>query len=181
MKRTSLRHNILFVYVILLCLPSLMLAQRGGPRASLSATVTQVLGTNTNITIIHSRPGVKDRTIWGKLVPYDKIWRAGVNENTTIEFNTDLVIEGETLPAGKYGLWMKPTKQDWVVIFNRTNDTWGTSFNAETVALEVTVKTEQAPHNEWLAYGFEDLAGTSATVYLHWESLKITFRIQLAN
>ena len=181
MKRTRLRHSILISSVILICLPSLMLAQRGGPRASPNAAVTQRLGTNTDITITYSRPGVKGRTIWGKLVPYDKVWRAGANKNTTIEFNTDLVIEGETLPAGKYGLWMKPTKQECVVIFNGTNDVWGTNFKAETVTLEVTVKTEQAPQKEWLAYGFEDLTGTSATAYLHWEALKIPFKIQLAN
>ncbi len=181
MNRSRLCHNILIAGVILLNLPSLMLAQGGGPMASLNAIVTQRLGTNTDITITYSRPGVKGRTIWGELVPYDAVWRAGANLNTTIEFNTDLVIEGEALAAGKYGLWLKPTQQDWVVIFNGTNDTWGTEFNAETVILEVLVKTEPAPHKEWLAYGFEALAGTSATAYLHWEALKIPFKIQLAD
>lgn len=181
MNPKRLSQSILIASIILGCLPSLILAQRGGPRASLYATVSQRLGTNTDITITYSRPGVKGRTIWGELVPYDKIWRAGANENTTIEFNTDLVIEGKSIPAGKYSFWLKPSKRDWAVILNHTSDKWGTQFNAEAVALEVTVKMEPAPHKEWLAYGFEDLAGTSATAYLHWESLKIPFRIQLAN
>ena len=84
MKRTSLRPNILFVYVVLLCLPSLMLAQSGCPTPSLSATVTQVPRTNTNITIIHSWPGVKCRTIWCKHVPYDILRPRGAEQKTTL-------------------------------------------------------------------------------------------------
>ncbi len=180
MKRTIISVSLIIVGA-LLGLQSTALAQRAPRvRASLNASVTQRLGIDTDITITYCRPGVKGRVIWGDLVPYDKIWRAGANENTTIEFNNDLVIEGKTLPAGKYGFWLRPAERNWTVIFNNTNDVWGLSFNAETVALEVTVTPVKVPHKEWLEYGFEDLAGTSATAYLHWEELKIPFKIQLA-
>ena len=110
-------------------------AQNNEPRASLHAEVTQRIGTDTDITIDYSRPAVKGREIWGKLVPYGMEegnrysnnepfpWRAGANENTTIQFNNDLMIEGESIPAGKYSIHMIPAKdQPWTVIFNKVND-----------------------------------------------------------
>ncbi|MFQ5675479.1 MAG: DUF2911 domain-containing protein, partial [bacterium] len=140
-----------------------------------------------------SRPGVKGRKIWGELVPYgmapgtrfsnDKPfpWRAGANENTTIEFNNDILVEGQRLAAGKYGIHMIPSEKDWTIIFSKNNSAWGSfSYNKEEDALRVTVTPVAAPHQEWLMYEFEDLAGTSATGYLYWEKLKVPFKIKLA-
>ena len=167
-------------------------AQQGKVRASLKASITQRLGVDTDITIDYSRPGVKGRKIWGELVPYGLApgnkysnekpfpWRAGANENTTIEFNHDLLIEGQPLPAGKYGIHMIPSEKDWIIIFSSNNSAWGSySYNEEEDALRITVTPVEAPHQEWLRYGFDDLAGTAATAFLHWENLKIPFKIQL--
>ena len=150
------------------------------------------LGVDTDITIEYSRPGVKGRKIWGELVPYGMApgnryskdqpypWRAGANENTTIEFNKDLLIEGNKLPAGKYGIHMIPSEEDWTIIFSAKNDAWGSyAYNQEEDALRIKVTPEKAPHQEWLRYGFDDLAGTSATAFLHWEELKVPFKISL--
>ena len=173
--------------------PSSLFAQGSGPRASLKATTMQRLGTDLDITIVYSRPGVKGRKIWGDLVPYglapgnrpsnDKPfpWRAGANENTTIEFNKDLMIEGKKLAAGKYGIHMIPSEKDCIVIFSKDNDIWGSfTYNQENDALRVTVTPVEAPHQEWLTYGFENLAGTSATAYLRWDKLKIPVKIEVA-
>jgi hypothetical protein len=177
----------------MLTIPSSVQAQGDNIRKSLKASVTQRLGTDTDITIDFSRPGVKGRKIWGELVPYglapgnkysnDKPfpWRAGANENTTIEFNKDLIIEGQKLPAGKYGIHMIPSEKDWIIIFSKKNAEWGSfSYDEKEDALRITVTPVKAPHQEWLTYGFDDLNGTSATAYLRWEELKIPFKIELA-
>jgi len=103
------------------------------------------------------------------------------NENTTIEFGKDILVEGEALPAGKYGIHMIPSEKDWIIIFSKNNSAWGSfQYNQEEDALRVTVTPVKAPHKEWMVFGFEDLAGTSATAYLHWEELKVPFKIKLA-
>jgi hypothetical protein len=193
-----MKHARLMVLVLTLSLamtlPGLLSAQGANQvRASLKASVTQHLGTDADITITYSRPGVKGRKIWGELVPYgmapgnryskDKPfpWRAGANENTTIEFNKDLLIDGKPLPAGKYGIHMIPSEKDWVIIFSKNNSAWGSfTYDQSEDALRITVTPVKAPFEEWLTYGFDDLAGTSATAYLRWAELKVPFKIQLA-
>ena len=193
MKRINILISLIIFCSYLPVFPSISLAQRGGVRPSLKATVTQRLGADTDITIEYSRPGVKGRKIWGGLVPYGLVpgsersqgrpvpWRAGANENTTIECNNDVLIEGQKLPAGKYGVHMIPSEKDWVIIFNKNNSSWGSySYNEEEDALRVTVTPVQAGFHEWLLYGFGDLAGTSATAYLLWDKLRVPFTIKLA-
>lgn len=192
MRRLNLI-GLIFVLSFLLILPQVALSQRNQVRASLKAGVMQRLGVDTDITIEYSRPGVKGRTIWGDLVPYglapgnryskDKPypWRAGANENTTIEFSKDVVVEGNKLPAGKYGIHMIPSETEWIVIFSKNNSSWGSfAYNQEEDALRITVKPVEAPFQEWLMFGFEDLAGKSAVAFLHWEKLKVPFKIEVA-
>ncbi len=193
MKRFGLTFGLVLSLAFLLMLPSAASVQEGKIPASLKASVTQRLGTDVDITIEYSRPGVKGRKIWGALVPYGMApgnkysenkpypWRAGANENTTIEFNKDVLIEGKPLPAGKYGIHMIPGEKEWIIIFSKNNSAWGSfAYKQEEDALRVTVTPVKAPHQEWLVFGFEDLAGTSATAYLHWEELKVPFKIKLA-
>jgi hypothetical protein len=192
MRRLLIGIGLIFTFTILL--NSTLFAQDKKIRVSLKASVTQRLGADTDITIDYSRPGVKGRKIWGELVPYGMApgnkysknkpypWRAGANENTTIEFNNDLLIEGQKLAAGKYGIHMIPSETDWILIFSKNDSAWGSySYNEQEDALRVTVKGEKAPHQEWLLFGFGDLTGTAATAYLHWEELKVPFKIELAD
>ncbi|PYQ58291.1 MAG: hypothetical protein DMF58_15905, partial [Acidobacteria bacterium] len=97
------------------------------PRASQKQVVTQTVGF-TDITINYSRPGVKGRQIWGALVPYDKVWRTGANEATTITFSDDVTVNGQPLPKGTYSLHTIPSKDEWTIVFNTTANQWG-SFN----------------------------------------------------
>ncbi|MBN2012253.1 DUF2911 domain-containing protein [candidate division KSB1 bacterium] len=167
-------------------------AQQNQVRKSLKASVMQRLGVDTDITIVYSRPGVKGRTIWGDLVPWGMAegtqysdnkpfpWRAGANEATSIEVSKDVLVEGQKLPAGKYTIHMLPGKDEWVVIFNKNTELWGSyKYNEAEDALRVTVKPVEAPFDEWLTYGFDDLNGTSATAFLHWEKVKVPFKISL--
>lgn len=85
------------------------------------------------------------------------------------------------MPAGKYGIHMIPGEEKWTIIFSKNNSAWGSfAYKQEEDALRVTVTPVKAPHQEWLAFGFDNLAGTSATAYLHWEELKVPFKIELA-
>jgi hypothetical protein len=162
------------------------------PRTSLKASVMQRIGIDTDIKIDYSRPGVKGRKIWGELIPYglatvkqnnktEQIpWRGGANENTTIDFNKDVLVNGNKLPAGKYGLHFIPTENDWTVIFSKNSSSWGSySYKQDEDALRIKVTPVKAPFQEWLEYGFDDLTGTSATAYLQWEMLKVPFKISV--
>jgi hypothetical protein len=182
----------LILIVALLVPPSHAVAQGAKVPASLKAAVMQRLGADTDITIAYCRPGVKGRAIWGALVPYGMApgnqyskdqpfpWRAGANENTTIELSKDVLIEGQSLAAGKYGLHMIPGEKEWTIIFSKNNAAWGSfSYKQEEDALRVTVTPVAAPFQEWLTFGFEDLAGKSATAVLCWEKLKVPFKISL--
>ena len=106
------------------------------PEASQRAEVKQRIGF-TDITIIYHSPDVKGRKIWGDLVPYGKVWRAGANENTTISFTDDVTINGSALPAGVYGLHMIPGESEWTIIFSRNHTSWGSFFyNKDEKAIE---------------------------------------------
>ncbi len=147
------------------------------PRPSPNATVTQMVGV-TEISIHYSRPGVKDRKIWGGLVPYGEVWRTGANENTTIKFSTPVKIGGQELPAGLYGLQTIPTEGDWTVIFSKDADQWGAfSYKPENDALRIQVKPQPAELRERMAFDFEDVTDDSAQVVLHWEKLKVPFTV----
>ncbi len=194
MKRLNIIISLIIVFSFFLDSASITFAQRQAKvRPSLNAGVTQRLGLDTDITIKYCRPGVKGREIWGGLVPYGLApgnksskgkpypWRAGANENTTIEFNNDLLIEGQKLAAGKYGIHIIPSEKDWIIIFSNKNDLWGSYlYNKEEDALRVTVTPVKAIHQEWLMFGFEELAGTSAAAFLHWEKLKVPLKIEVA-
>ena len=191
MKRIGSIVGLFLILAFVLSLPSAAQEAKKIP-ASLKAAVMQRLGLDVDVTITYSRPGVKGRKIWGALVPYglepgNKYsdnkpypWRAGANENTTIEVSKDVLIDGKALPAGKYSLHMIPSEKEWVVIFNKKNDAWGSyKYNEAEDALRITVTPVKTPLQEWLTFGFEDLAGTSATVFMNWEMLKVPFKISL--
>ena len=178
----------------LICTTDYAYAQNNKVRKSLHASVTQRIGVDTDITVDYSRPGVKGRKIWGELLPYGMNpgnkssnekpypWRVGANENTTIEFNADLIIAGEKIAAGKYSIHMIPSEKDWVVIFNKKNDGWGSyAYDEKEDALRINVTPIEAAHQEWLIFGFEDLAGTKATAFMHWEKVKIPFTVELVS
>jgi hypothetical protein len=169
-------------------------AQNAKPKPSPKASVSQTIGVDTDITIAYSRPGVKGRTIWGDLVPYGMYpgnkyskekpfpWRAGANENTTITFNKDLLIEGKKIPAGKYGIHMVVSEKSVEIMFNKKNDSWGSyAYNSEEDALSVSVTQVPAEHMEWLEFGFDEYSGNGATAYLRWEKIKIPFKVEVAN
>ncbi|AFH48318.1 Hypothetical protein IALB_0606 [Ignavibacterium album JCM 16511] len=149
-------------------------------RVSPKAEVMQVVGF-TEVRIIYSRPGVKGREIWGGLVPYNQVWRAGANEATKFIFSTDVVIEGKPLKAGSYSFFAIPGKNEWTLIFNKVADQWGAfEYNEAQDALRIKVKPEKSSvFQEWLTYSITRTSDYSAVITLEWEKLKIPFKIEV--
>ncbi|HEY4283018.1 MAG TPA: DUF2911 domain-containing protein [Chthoniobacterales bacterium] len=151
------------------------------PMQSQAAEVKQKIGV-TDITIKYHRPTVNGRKIWGALVPYGQTWRAGANENTTIDFSTPVSVEGKPLPAGTYGLHMIPTADSWTVIFSKMAQAWGSyTYNQSEDALRVTVKARPNEMDEALEYEFEDLKPDSAVVTMKWERLAVPFKVSVSD
>jgi hypothetical protein len=147
------------------------------PESSQAATVSQRLGV-TQITISYHRPLVGGRKIWGGLVPYGQVWRAGANENTTIQVSDAVTVEGQTLPAGTYGLHMLPTADACEIVFSKNATSWGSfTYNKSEDALRVTVKPQPAEFHEALTYDFDDVKPESSVVTLRWEKLAVPFHI----
>lgn len=153
-------------------------------RVSPKATIEETIGL-TDVTISYSRPGIKGRKIWGGLVPYNKVWRAGANEATKITFSKDVRINGRKLTAGSYGFFIIPTTKNWTIIFNKVADQWGAfTYNEAEDALRLPVTPQQSTFHEWLTYTFGNMKVTangkpnSAVVYMKWEKVKLPFTLE---
>src|ERR1700737_507209 len=147
------------------------------PRQSQHALLTQRIGI-TDITINYHRPLSNSRQIWGKVVPYGEVWRAGANENTIITFSDPVTIEGQPLDKGAYGLHMIPGENQWTVIFSK-NSTAGGSFTSkqEEDALRVNVKPQTAELHDALAYDFDEVKPDSTVVTMRWDKVAVPFRV----
>ena len=167
----------------------LTVAPSGGNK---KAMVSERIGL-TDVTIHYDRPGVKGREgkIWGQLVPVGFTdqgfgnskaapWRAGANENTTIEFSNAVKIEGQALPAGKYGFFIAYDPAEPTLIFSKNSGSWGSYYYDEKEdALRVKVKPQPADKStEWLKYEFLNETEDAATIALSWEKLTIPFRVE---
>lgn len=156
------------------------------------ASVSEQIGL-ADVTIHYNRPHVNKREghIWGELIPVGFVdqgfgsskqapWRAGANENTTIEFSYDVTIEGQPLPAGKYGFSIAYDPNECTLIFSKNSTSWGSFFyNPSEDALRVKVKPVATDKSiEWLKYEFTDQTPNSAVVELQWEKLMIPFKIE---
>jgi len=146
---------------------------------SQKASVFQRVGL-TDIVVNYHRPAANKRVVWGGIVPYDQVWRAGANENTTIYFSTDVTVENNKVTAGTYGLHMIPTKKSWTIIFSKDNAAWGSFFYDEkNDAIRFTVNPNTSEFQEWLSYSFDALSASSATLSLKWEKLSIPIKIEV--
>ena len=148
------------------------------PRLSQPAKISQTIGLS-EVSISYHRPGVKGREIWGGLLPYDAVWRAGANEPTLITFTDDVTIEGKKLGAGIYRFVVIPSMSgDWTLIFNTETKNWGTVYDAKYDTLKITVKPETGPNEEWMSFSFTDLTPASARVVLAWEKIRLNFKVE---
>ncbi len=190
MKKNYMNGSAFFLVILMLfCIKGI--AQLDLPRGSQKAKVSQRVGIS-DISISYSRPAVKDREVWGKLVPYgmnnlgfgtakESPWRAGANENTVIKFSDDVKIEGQPLSAGKYGLHMIIYEDNKAtVIFSKNYEAWGSYFyDPSEDALRVDVMTKEIPHTEELTYQFTKVEANSAIASLNWVQKEIPFNIEV--
>jgi hypothetical protein len=168
--------------LVSLGLASLAVAQQPQldlPRPSPNATVSQTVGVTT-LTVTYSRPGVKGRVIWGGLVPYDQNWRTGANEATTLTLAGEAIIGGTKVPAGTYGLFTIPGKDEWTVVINKNTKQWGNNdYKQAEDVVRLKVKPQAAEFQEWMRFSFENLAVESAELVLTWEKLRVAIPIKV--
>jgi hypothetical protein len=148
-------------------------------RPSPPATASGKVG-DANITIDYSSPAVKGRKIWGELVPYGEVWRAGANEATVFKTDKDIKVEGKTLPAGQYSLFATPGENEWTIIFNSQTGQWGikrggvANRDPANDVLAVTVKPKKSSTmNERLTYTVNNQG-----FVLAWENLEVPVSIK---
>ncbi len=147
------------------------------PAPSPAAAVSQVFGL-TKVQIDYSAPGVKNRTIWGGLVPYDSVWRTGANAATVISFSTDVTVGGQKLKQGKYALFTIPHPDSWTIILNTDYSQFGAfDYKKSLDAVRFTVKPESAPFRERMEFLLTPLSDSVCRVTLKWEKLEVSFDI----
>ena len=160
-------------------------AQVETPQPSPFTKIEQKVGL-TDVTLEYSRPGMKGRKIFGDLVPYGKMWRAGANKNTMVTFSDDVTIEGNTLKAGSYAIFISPNKESWDVVFYSDTENWGTprEWDDSKVAAKASAKVYEMPMNvETWTIGFDDVTNSSANIGFIWENsyAAVTFSVPTAS
>ncbi|WP_373058711.1 DUF2911 domain-containing protein [Zunongwangia sp. H14] len=158
-------------FILMLCAISMgASAQIETPQPSPSAKIEQKVGL-TDVSIKYSRPNMRGREIFGNLVPYNEKWRTGANENTTISFSDEVMINGEKLPKGEYSIYTVPKKGEWEVIFYKTTDNWGMpqEWDENNVALKATAQVQQLPFDmETFTIMIDELHNEGAVLNFIW-------------
>ncbi len=146
-------------------------ANRPSPPAKVNAAILN----GATISLSYSSPAVNGRTIWGSLVPYNQVWRTGANEANIFETDKDILVNGQKLPAGKYSLFTIPGEKEWIVVFNKEWNQWGTmKYNSSDDVLRVTTPPQKSMQlNERLKFTLED-----SVLSLLWENLQINLLLQ---
>ncbi len=177
-----MKHNrISLITLLLLCaFIGNSYGQDKKPQPSPTATYSQKVGL-TDVNITYSRPSKKGRTIYGELVPYDKLWRTGANAATKITFSDDVKIAGKDLPAGSYAIFTIPGENEWTVIFNKDHAQRGTgNYKESEDALRVNIKsTKIAETVETFQINIEDNKPNSAIIELLWESTLVQIPLEV--
>jgi hypothetical protein len=187
--KSKITHFTSVAVLMFFLISSSAFAQINTPRGSQKSTVSQTVGIS-EISVTYSRPSVRGREIWGKLVPYgmnnfrfgtakESPWRAGADENTIITFSNDATVEGKAIKAGTYGLHME-VKQDGsvTIIFSNNSTAWGSYFYEPSEdALRVDVTSREIPNKELLTFDFVEVKPTSTILALQWEKKEIPMNI----
>jgi tetratricopeptide (TPR) repeat protein len=149
------------------------------PQVSPHAVVQQTVGL-TEVVLDYHSPSVRNRAIWGSLVPYDQVWRAGANENTIISFADPVVLNGQAVPAGRYSYYVVPHEtRDWEVVLNRVTTHWGAEgYDAKDDQLRLTASPESAAMHENLLFWFSELKPASARLNLTWEKRTVSVLVE---
>ncbi|MEP1152094.1 MAG: DUF2911 domain-containing protein [Balneola sp.] len=180
MKRIIIAWSFLLIsftsQIVLAQLPVSLSLPQASPKETRSITIGF-----TTISFEYNSVGIKGRDIWGGLVPYGEVWRTGANENTLFTITDDVLINGQKLEAGTYGMHTIPSEQEWVIIFSNFNKAWGSFFYDEAEdALRITVKAEKMDSKyEWMKFSFSEYTATSVDISLKWAHLDVPFKVEI--
>lgn len=170
--------RIILLLILTLSAQFLVAQQLMIPRASPKASVSQRIGV-CFISVEYGRPSVRERKVFGNLVPYDKVWRAGANEATVISFGHNVIIGETEIKAGKYGLFMIPRKDSWTVILNIDWQQWGAyNYNARDDVFRTEIKPMTSEHTELCTYSFVDVTKEEGVLRMEWENVQIDISIK---
>ncbi|MEM0933249.1 MAG: DUF2911 domain-containing protein [Bacteroidota bacterium] len=156
-------------------------AQLETPQPSPSSKIIQTVGL-TEVTVEYSRPSMKERTIFGNLVPYDKVWRTGANKNTVVSFSDDVTIDGQTLKAGSYAIYTKPGKTSWEVLFYADTNNWGVPREWDESKVAAKTTTEVFPIEfpvETFTITIDDLHNNGAALGIMWEKSYVGVKFEV--
>jgi hypothetical protein len=164
-------------FALAVCYTAPALAQDGFPQKSPKASVSQVVGT-CSVTIDYHSPRVRNRTVWGELVPFGEVWRTGANEATTISFSQDVKVSGNPVPAGKYALFTIPGREKWTVILNSRHNQMGAfDYSPKEDVLRFDVRPVATSFTEYMSFEIYPADDSSAYVDLDWEKLRVYFLV----
>lgn len=172
-----LRIALLLIFTCFCASAQIHLPNTLSPRATISQRVSV-----TDLSIDYGRPSVRDRKVFHDVVPMGQLWRAGADENTVFTCSTPVSINGQALPAGRYGLHMIPNERQWTLVFSKDADAWGSYFyNKANDAARVTVSPAVSEHTELLTYDVPDVSASSATIRLRWATVAVSFTVSVDN
>lgn len=149
------------------------------PRPSPNVTFKQTVGL-TDVTVAYSSPAVRGRKVWGTVVPYDEVWRAGANECTKLTLSTPATIGGKSVLAGTYALFLLPTKTGWTFILNKDTTLSGTDgYKSTDDILRVPATATTIPPRERLTYEVLDFTDDGGTLAMEWDTVRVAVRFEL--
>src|SRR5262245_37628305 len=134
---------------------------------------------DTTVTVEYNRPVARGRELFGRLVPYGRIWCPCADDATTVELSTAVTVEGKELPAGRYSLWTEPEAERWTVIFNKSANAWHTRYPEGHDALRIQVTPRTGSHMETMAFYFPVVDGKKAELALHWGTVVVPMKIEV--
>lgn len=166
-------------YLSLLAALALATPAAAQPQASQHGAVSQIVNTTT-ITLEYDRPVLRGRSIFGELLDYEAVWTPGANRATWIDFSAPVRVQGQALPAGRYGIWTIPHENaPWEIIFVSEWDAHHSFFPMESEELRVRASPESSSHMEVLAFYFPVVGPYETTLRFHWGELVVPLRIEV--
>lgn len=179
MKRTTRVLLVLVPALLAFVPPAAAQQQIRTPDASPAATVSQAIGL-ADFSVTYHRPAVNKRDVWGKLVPYGQVWRAGANENTILTATTPFTFGGKAVPAGTYGVHVLPTAEEWTFILSSQSKAWGSfSYDQKEDVARAAVKPAAAEFLERLTWSFDEPTADGVALTLRWEKLRASVPVAI--
>ena len=178
--KTNLYRFFVIAFAMLLMVGTATAQKRGDDsnQKSKNAEATGQIG-EAKVRVTYGAPHVKGRTVFGGLEKWDKVWRAGANEATTVTFSSDVTVNGENLAAGVYSFFLIPKEEgDWTAIFNKVANQWGAyDYDKAEDALRVMAAPMEADHQETLLFSVDSSGDNAGTLSMHWSTTKVSLNV----